>query len=160
LRFEQAVSVEARPSDVWVFIQDVPRMGECLPGLESVTEDGNGGYVGALKITVGPISVRLEGKMRIGAVDAENHSTQLEVEAGDRRIRSSVRSTTTMTVVAAGDDDCQLLVTTEAAIAGKLGQFGQAVLRKKTDQLLCQFAENMARILGAPAPDAVSPTER
>jgi carbon monoxide dehydrogenase subunit G len=147
--FEHRVAVDAPSAKVWGFVQDVQKMSTCVPGLESVVEDGAGAYTGALKVAVGPIAVRLEGKLRVAGVDSGTRTTRLEVEATDRRIRSSVRSATAMTVVGSDGQSCELHVRTDAAVMGKLGQFGQAVLRKKTEQLLRQFAENVALALDA-----------
>ena len=149
--FEQQVPIAAPADSVYAFIADVPRMAQCLPGLEAVRETGDGTYAGALSVTVGPVSVRLEGKLRLAERDPAARTTKLVVEATDRRIRSSVSSTTRMEAVAAGDAT-ELRVHTDAAILGKLGQLGQAVLRKKTDQLLAQFAANMAAALAEARP--------
>ncbi len=148
--FEQQQMVAAPVEEVWAFLGDVPRMGECLPGLEDVRREENGGYAGALKVSVGPISVRLEGRMRLAERERETWTTVLALEAEDRRIRSSMKATTTMRLVPAGSET-ELSVHTDAAVLGKLGQMGQAVLRKKSDQVLGQFVENMARALSTPA---------
>ena len=51
-----------------------------------------------------------------------------------------------------------IAIHTDAAILGKLGQFGQAVMKKKADQVVSEFAQNMSRRLGEEAaagwPDA------
>jgi len=57
-----------------------------------------------------------------------------------------------MQLVPNGDVETKLVVHTEAAVLGKLGQMGQAVLRKKSDQLLSQFVANMAAALAAAGP--------
>jgi carbon monoxide dehydrogenase subunit G len=144
--FEQQVTVAAPVEKVWAFLGDVRLMATCLPGLEEVTEE-NGDYRGALRITVGPISVRLEGRMRLAARDRDTWTTVLEIDAEDRRIRSSMRARTTMRLTPEGPDETQLAVHTDAAVLGKLGQMGQAVLRRKSDQELTQFIQNMAACL-------------
>jgi len=144
--FEQQTTVAAPVEEVWEFLGDVPRMAQCLPGLEDVVE-ADGRHHGALKISVGPISVRLEGKMRLAERDQDSWTTRLEIEAEDRRIRSSMRAQTTMRLTPNGPDQTGLAVHTDAAVLGKLGQMGQAVLRKKSDQVLAQFVENMAAAL-------------
>jgi carbon monoxide dehydrogenase subunit G len=144
--FEQQTTVAATVEDVWEFLGDVPRMAACLPGLEEVREE-DGRYHGALRITVGPISVRLEGRMRLAQRDFDTWTTLLELEAEDRRIRSSMRAQTTMRLTPAGEDATELAVHTDAAVLGKLGQMGQAVLRRKSDQVLGEFVENMAAAL-------------
>jgi carbon monoxide dehydrogenase subunit G len=144
--FEQQATIAAPVEEVWEFLGNVPRMAECLPGLEDVREE-DGGYHGALRIAVGPISVRLEGKMQLAERDRDSWTTLLEIEAEDRRIRSTLRAHTTMRLTPNGPAAAQLAVHTDAAVLGKLGQMGQAVLRRKSDQVLAQFVENMAAAL-------------
>jgi len=147
--FEQRTTVAAPVEEVWEFLGDVPRMAACLPGLEEVREE-DGRYHGALRITVGPISVRLEGKMRLAERNRDAWTTLLEIEAEDRRIRSSMRAQTAMRLTPNGQARTELAVHTDAAVLGKLGQMGQAVLRRKSDQVLAEFVENMAAALSRP----------
>jgi uncharacterized protein len=148
--FEQQTTVAAPVEEVWAFLGDVPRMAACLPGLEEVGPEDDGRYHGALRITVGPISVRLEGRMRLAERNRDTWTTLLEIDAEDRRIRSSMRAQTTMRLTPNGAGLTELVVHTDAAVLGKLGQMGQAVLRKKSDQVLAQFVENMAATLSKP----------
>jgi hypothetical protein len=85
--------------------------------------------------------------MRLESHDRDAWTTVLEINAEDRRIRSSTNARTMMRLVPDGEHT-ELIVHTEATVLGKLGQMGQAVLRKKSDQLLAQFVENMAAALG------------
>ena len=144
--FDQETVVAAPVERVWEFLGDVPAMAECLPGLEGVREE-DGAYAGTLKVTVGPISVALAGRMRLEVRDRETWTTLLAIQAEDRRIRSSTSSRTTMRLEPNGDAETKLVVHTEAAVLGKLGQMGQAVLRRKSDQLLGEFVANMAAAL-------------
>jgi carbon monoxide dehydrogenase subunit G len=144
--FDQETLVAAPVERVWQFLGDVPAMAACLPGLEGVREE-DGGYTGTLKVTVGPISVALAGRMHLETRDRETWTTLLAIHAEDRRIRSSTNSKTTMRLIPSGEAETKLLVHTEAAVLGKLGQMGQAVLRRKSDQLLGEFVANMAAAL-------------
>jgi carbon monoxide dehydrogenase subunit G len=145
--FDQHTVIAAPAEKVWELIGDVPRMAGCLPGLEDLREEGSDTYAGTLKVTVGPIAVKLEGNMRLESRDRDAWTALLVIKAEDRRIRSSTNARTTMRLVPNGEHT-MLLVHTEATVLGKLGQMGQAVLRRKSDQLLAQFVENMAAALG------------
>jgi carbon monoxide dehydrogenase subunit G len=88
--------------------------------------------------------------MRLAQRDRDSWTTLLELDAEDRRIRSSMRARTTMRLTPNGPDATQLALHTDAAVLGKLGQMGQAVLRRKSDQVLAEFVENMAAALSRP----------
>jgi carbon monoxide dehydrogenase subunit G len=58
-----------------------------------------------------------------------------------------VNAKATMTLVPKGDAETELQIHTDASILGKLGEFGQAVMRRKADQVMAEFAANMSREL-------------
>jgi carbon monoxide dehydrogenase subunit G len=142
--------------ELWSFVTDVPRVGACLPGTEEVTDLGDGAYGGAMRVKVGAISVRLEGKVRLVERDDADHVATLAIEALDRRVKGTVNATTRMRLTSLGEQSTELALDTEAAVAGKLGQFGQAVIQKKTRQILETFVANMTAQLQGGAPTATS----
>lgn len=141
---DQKVIVPAPPDRVWKFVMDVPAVAECVPGVESVEQLNDDEYAGALKVRVGPISVRLEGKVTVVERNAEERRAQMKVEAVDRRIKGAVNATSTMQLAALDDGTTELAVHTDASILGKLGEFGQAIMRRKADQIMKEFATNMS----------------
>ncbi len=143
---DQRVTIAAPIDRAWEFLMDVPAVSRCVPGVESIEKLDEDNYIGALKIRVGPIGVKLEGRLTMAERNAEEHRAQLNVEAADRRIRGAVNGKTTMHLeeVEGGTD---LVVHTDVSILGKLGEFGQAVMRKKADQIIRQFAQNVSREL-------------
>lgn len=141
---DQKVIVPAPPDRVWEFVMDVPAVAECVPGVESVERVNDDEYAGALKVRVGPIAVRLEGKVTVVERNAEERRAQMKVEAVDRRIRGAVNATSTMQLAALDDGTTELAVHTDASILGKLGEFGQAIMRRKADQIMKEFATNMS----------------
>jgi carbon monoxide dehydrogenase subunit G len=52
-----------------------------------------------------------------------------------------------MTLVALDDARTELHIHTDASILGKLGEFGQAVMRRKADQVMAEFARNVSTAL-------------
>ena len=96
---------------------------------------------------MGPIGVTLQGKVVVAERDHENYRSQMNVSAAEKRIASTVNAKATMTLVPMGESETQLNIHTEASILGKLGEFGQAVMRRKADQVMAEFATNMQREL-------------
>jgi uncharacterized protein len=148
---DQKVIVPASPERVWDFVMDVPKVAECVPGIESVEQRGDDEYVGALKVRVGPIGVRLEGKVTVVERNVEERRAQMNVEAVDRRIKGAVNAKSTMQLAPLDDGTTELSVHTDAAILGKLGEFGQAIMRRKADQIMKEFAQNMSQRIEAGA---------
>lgn len=146
---DQKVVVPASPEKVWDFVMDVPAVAECVPGIESVEQITDDEFVGALKVRVGPIGVRLEGKVIVVERNAEERRAEMSVEAVDRRIKGAVNAKSTMQLAALEDGTTELAVHTDASILGKLGEFGQAIMRRKADQIMKEFAENMSKRIQA-----------
>jgi carbon monoxide dehydrogenase subunit G len=153
VNINETAVIGAPIEEVWAFVTDVPRVGGCLPGTEEVTDLGGGAFGGAMKVKVGAISVRLEGRVRMVERDEASHVATLAIEAADRRVKGSVNATTRMTLASIDATTTELSLDTDAAVVGKLGQFGQAVIQKKTRQILDDFVDNMTLQLtgGAPA---------
>lgn len=136
---DQTVAVAASPELAWSVLMDIPTVATCVPGVEKVEQTGADTWAGILGVRVGPIGVKLEGAVRIAERDDENRTARFDIEATDRRIRGAVNAKTTLTLRALEDGTSELVMHTDASILGKLGQFGQAVLKKKADQLLGEF---------------------
>lgn len=141
---DQKVIVPAPPDRVWEFVMDVPAVAACVPGVESVQVLNDDEYAGALKVRVGPIAVRLEGKVTVVERNTEERRAKMKVEAVDRRIRGAVSATSTMQLATLDDGTTELAVHTDASVLGKLGEFGQAIMRRKADQIMKEFAQNMS----------------
>jgi carbon monoxide dehydrogenase subunit G len=145
---DQRVTINAPIDRAWDFLMDVPAVSKCVPGVESIEEIDKDNYIGALKVRVGPIGVKLEGKVTVAERDAEQKRAQLNVEAADRRIRGAVNGKTTMHLEEV-ENGTDLVVHPDVSILGKLGEFGQAVMRRKADQIVEEFAQNMAKAIKA-----------
>jgi carbon monoxide dehydrogenase subunit G len=130
---------------VWDFLMDIPAVSQCVPGIERVEEIDEDNYAGTLHVRVGPISVRLEGRVTVLARNSDERRASGRVEAVDRRIRGAVNAVSTMHLEPNGEDATDLVIHTDASVLGKLGEFGQPVMRRKADQILAEFARNMAR---------------
>ena len=144
---DQTVTVQAPVDRVWEFMMDIPAVSRCVPGVQSLEQIDENTYLGALKVKVGPIGVTLQGKVTVAERDREALRSRLDVTAAEKRISSTVNAKATMTLVPKGENETELHIHTDAAILGKLGEFGQAVMRRKADQVMGEFASNMQKAL-------------
>jgi carbon monoxide dehydrogenase subunit G len=69
----------------------------------------------------------------------------MRVEGVDRRIRGAVNAVATMTLLPLDDDRTDLLIHADASILGRLGDFGQSVIRRRADQMIAEFGRNLVR---------------
>jgi carbon monoxide dehydrogenase subunit G len=76
----------------------------------------------------------------------------MRAEAKDRRLGGGVRAHLHMDLQEAGPQQTEMQVTLEAHMLGKLGEFGQPIIRKKADAMLQEFAAQVSQhLLETPA---------
>jgi len=91
--------------------------------------------------------VRLQGTVRVVEVDTQARQAVLRLEGSDRGIGGNVAGDMKLQVVERSEYECELIVHTDVTISGKLGQFGQAVMVKKADQITEAFVQAFSRQL-------------
>jgi len=149
VKFEQTIDLPGvSPERVWAFVMDVPSMAKCIPGCDGVEDLGNNRYKAVVKIKVGPIGLSLASEISIVEKDEANRTAALLVEAADKRVGGAVKATMSMKLTPEGDGS-KLEVSTDANVMGRIGDFGQPVIRKKADQTLQEVAANLRKALAA-----------
>jgi len=126
---------------------DVPKVAKSLPGVESVKQLDETTYEGTLKVRVGPIGLNLTGKIILEERDKQNWKAALRAEAADRMAAGAVRGKTSMQLREISATETEMEMETDVSILGKIGEFGQPIIRKKADQMLSQFVENIKKQL-------------
>ena len=147
MKFSQRAVIAVAREPLWEFLMDVPKVAKSLPGVETVTQLDDTTYQGTLKVRVGPISLNLQGKIILEERDRARWRAALRAEANDRMAAGAVKGKTSMELKEVGPKETELLVETDVNILGKIGEFGQPIIRKKADQMLQQFVENIKRQL-------------
>jgi len=149
VKFEQKAVISAPRERVWAFLMDVPVMAHCIPGVETVESVGDDRYLGVLKVRVGPISLSLGGEVTITARSEDAGRAIMAVEAADKRVGGSVKALVEMVLseVAGPTPITEIRVVTNAQVIGRIGEFGQPVIRKKAESVMQEFAENLRRTL-------------
>ena len=149
MKFNQTAQIPVAREPLWNFLMDVPRVAQCLPGVEAVSQIDDTTYEGGLKVRVGPIALNLKGKILLEEKDKQNWRAALRAEAKDRMAAGAVNGKTSMVLKEIAPNQTELLVETDVNILGKIGEFGQPIIRKKADSMLKEFVENIKKQLTA-----------
>ena len=128
---------------------EVPRVARCVPGVETVEAVEAGAYRGSLRVQVGPIRMSLQGTMTVEERDRNAWRARMRAEANDRRLGGGIRARMSL-ALAPGDGGTRLQIETDLAVLGKIGEFGQPMIKKKADTLLAEFARNLQSELATP----------
>jgi uncharacterized protein len=147
---DHRITVAAPPQRVWSFMMDIPAVSRCVPGVGEVTRIDDETYSGVMSVRVGPIAVKLDGKVILAERDEASRRARMDLQAADKRINGAVNARMRMQLsTAPSSDQTDVEIHTEANVMGKLGEFGQAVIRKKADQIVQEFANNLSAAVAA-----------
>ena len=147
MKFNQRAVIAVAREPLWDFLIDVPKVAQSLPGVEKIEQLDPDTYQGTLKIRVGPISINLQGKIIVEQRDRANWRATLRADASDRLAAGAVRAKTSMELKDLSATETELIVDTDVSIMGKIGEFGQPIIRRKADTMLKEFVENIKKQL-------------
>jgi hypothetical protein len=147
VKFTQTAQIPVAREPLWEFLMDVPKVAKSLPGVESVNKIDDTHYEGALVVRVGPIKLNLQGKITLEERNRDAWRAALRAEAKDRMAAGAVSGKTSMTLKELAANQTELVVETDVNILGKIGEFGQPIIRKKADSMLKEFVDNIKKQL-------------
>lgn len=145
MRIRENLSFDEPVEVVWQFLQDVPRVAACMPGLESVQQTGPDEFTAEFSVSVGPVKARFAGKAVI-VERAPPHRLQARIEGQDPGSATSVKAEFTGELSRA-ENGTEMEVSMEVALRGKLAQFGSAVIHATSRKLTAAFAERMRKAM-------------
>ena len=148
MKLENRCLVPADRATAWDLVMDVPRVAPCVPGLSGLEADGEDRYTGTLRAQAGPMRVNLSGTLQVVSRDADKGEAHFLLEAADRRIGGSVKTTMTLQLTPIDDGQTELTIATDTAFMGALGTLGQPIIRRKAAATVEEFAKNLAGLVG------------
>lgn len=137
----------------WQALLDPERVAPCMPGA-TITESGEDGFAGSLKVKLGPVSLHYTGKGSVSEVDEDARRVVIEASGKEDAHgygTASVTVTVWITEQAAGDEgtsSTDVGVDTDLTITGKAAQLGKNVISDVSGKNLRTFADRFARRLG------------
>lgn len=144
MKFTHSATVAAPRDKVWARLMDIPAAARCVPGVASVRPHGKDKYLGTLAVQIGPVRLVLDGDFAVTARDETVGTASIRADAKDSRVGGAIRATMDL-ALAEKSGVTELRIVTDLAVMGRLGEFGQAVIKRKADQLMQDFAECLAR---------------
>ena len=133
--------INAPQDKVWEFLFDIPKLSECVPGIEDVEVVDDKTYKGKLVVRVGPIKSSFSGIVNLTDVNAPNRIAGT-VEGDDKSSASSVKASFTGSLRTV-DGGTEAAFEVEANLRGRLAQFGGPVITATAKKLTAEFAKNL-----------------
>lgn len=146
MKLTQRCTVAVPRERLWELLMDVPRVARCIPGVEGIEPLGESRYRGVLKVQVGPIRLTLDGAITIEERNRDAWRASMRAEANDQRASGGIRARVTMTL-APEAGGTEVAVETDLSVLGKIGEFGQPLIKKKADAVMQEFARNLEAAL-------------
>jgi carbon monoxide dehydrogenase subunit G len=145
VKFTHTAMVAAPKDKVWARLMDIPAAARCVPGVASVRPNGKDRYQGTLAVQIGPVRLVLDGDFAVTARDEAAGTASIRADAKDSRVGGAIRATLDLALAEKEASETQLRIGTDLTVMGRLGEFGQASIKRKADQLIQDFAECLAR---------------
>ncbi len=147
MKFGQTCTITASRADVWDFLMNIENVANCLSGVQKFEPLDEDHYQGTLRVKVGPVALSFQGTMHVETRDYEQWLSVVRAEAKDRKVGGGVKAHLNMALVALSSNETEMHVLLDVHILGKIGEFGQPVIRKKTDAMLQDFAAAVSQQL-------------
>jgi uncharacterized protein len=114
---------------VYAALNDPEMLKKCIPGCEELTKEGDNEFAAVVKMTIGPVSARFKGKVRLEDLDPPNgYRIAGEGEGGV-------------------PEGTKLAYNAEANVGGKIAQLGQRLLAGSAKKIADKFFSNFTAAL-------------
>jgi len=131
----------------WRFLQDMEAVAACMPGAKITERVDDTHYKGTVTSRVGPATLSFSGTIEVLEVDPAKMTLRMVGKGTDRSGSSGASMDLTARIQASGDDRSNLIVNSEVSMTGKAATFGGRMIVPVADQILKQFAGNLAKRL-------------
>ena len=150
MELQGSVNISAPPDRVWQALNDPEVLRLCIPGCEEVRQLSPEEMHARVLLKLGPVRAHFVGKVRLMDVrPLQGYTLHFEGSGGAAGFAKG-SSVVTLTSTAEGT---RLDYSSQASVAGKLGQIGGRLIAASARQLADRFfASFQAQLGGAPAP--------
>lgn len=155
MEFENSFDLQAPIDETWRTLLDVERVAPCMPGAEVLGRE-DGAYQVAVKVKIGPMAMKYKGRVEVVEEDEAGHRAVMRANAREARGQGTAAADIVMTLAEEGATT-HCAMHTDVKLSGKAAAMGQGVIRDVSAQLIAQFAENLAEMMGAGGEAAATP---
>lgn len=149
-------TIDQPPATVWTFLQDVPRVVTCVPGVSLTEQSGPATYRGRLRIKLGPVTGAFEGEATVTETDAASRRARIEGHGLDRQGGSRAQGLISYRVEPA-NGGAEVIVEADIKLTGTMAQIGRTgIVKDVARELTAEFSRNLRAALASAAPVAAA----
>lgn len=141
-RFDRSLAVPADPDQVWSQVVDVRGLASCIEVLSEIEEVSPlSEYSAVLQDRLGPFKLRADLEVLVNVIE-DGWKISGRASGQDRQIASYIRAEAT---IALSQEGSGTLIQIEGnyEVTGKTATLGSSSIRKKANEILDQFFENL-----------------
>jgi carbon monoxide dehydrogenase subunit G len=129
---------------VYAALNDAEMLKKCIPGCEELVKESDNEFAAVVKLTVGPVSARFKGRVKLEDLDPPNG--YLIAGEGEGGVAGFAKggATVKLTEVPEGT---KLTYNAEANVGGKIAQLGQRLLAGTSKKIADKFFANFTAAL-------------
>jgi len=150
MQIEERFLIAAPVEQVWAFLMDTKSVAGCVPGCESVECSGENSYTARMKVKVGPISANFDVQIEITEMTPPT-MLKSAIKGKDSKVASSLNASSVLRLSDLGDSGTELHYRTDVSVFGRLGKFGEGIMKEKAKEYGERFASSLKERLEAGA---------
>lgn len=129
---------------VYAALNDPEMLKRCIPGCEQLEKLSDADFAAVVKMTIGPVSARFKGKLRLEDLDPPNGYRI--VGEGEGGVAGFARGGAKVRLVEV-PEGTKLAYDAEAQVGGKIAQLGQRLLAGTARKIADKFFGNFTAAL-------------
>ncbi len=141
--------IAATRQKVWDALNDPRVLKACIPGCESLTQDGDNAFEAIVQAKVGPVRAKFSGRVELSDIrPPESYRISGEGKAGPAGV---AKGSANVSLVEDGDGTV-LNYVVKADVGGKLAQIGSRLVQSTANKYAADFFARFGEIVTGAAP--------
>ncbi|MEE9255440.1 MAG: SRPBCC domain-containing protein [Pseudomonadales bacterium] len=143
MKFAHTSVIALDRDSLWEFLMDVTNVAECMFGVREFRQLGENRYEGVLKVRMGPVNLNFNGIVTVAHRDRKNWRGELVAHAKDKKVGGGFSARLMMILEEEHAGATRLSIELESTVLGKIGEFGQPIVRRRVERMLDDFSTEL-----------------
>jgi carbon monoxide dehydrogenase subunit G len=148
MEIENEFTVPAPIDHVWAYLLDVERVAPCMPGAELTEVVDDTTWKGKVNMKLGPVSLSFAGTVTMQDRDDQAHRIVLAAKGMEQKGKGAANASVT-SWLEDGQGETHVKMQADIHLTGTVAQLSRGLLPEVSRKLTQQFADCLAKSMGA-----------
>ena len=148
MEIENEFTVPAPIDHVWAYLLDVERVAPCMPGAELTEVVDDTTWKGKVNMKLGPVSLSFAGTVTMQDRDDLAHKIVLAAKGMEQKGKGAANASVT-SWLEDGQGETHVKMQADIHLTGTVAQLSRGLLPEVSRKLTQQFADCLAKSMGA-----------